>query len=223
MSKSFSVARLAVAALLALATCLAHAQASFATRPVRIVVPYPPGGGIDVLARAMAPELSTLWGQPVVVENIAGAGGIVGTDRVATAPGDGHMLLMATNPVVVGNRFLYKSLPYDPDRGLAPVTMVLQTGQMAVAHPSLPASTMKELSELARKSPGKIAYSSFGYGSQPQLFFETIARRPDFAEKQITSRGVELIANTPAEFAGVIKAEVVSTGEMVRAAGVKPE
>ena len=323
-----NVAVALAAALLALASCLAHAQsASFATRPVRIVVPYPPGGGIDVLARALAPELSTAWGQPVFVENIAGAGGIIGTEKVSNSPGDGHTLLMATNPAVVGNRFLFKSLPYDPDTGLAPVTMVLQSGQMAVAHPSLQASSMRELVELARKSPGKIAYSSYGNGSQPHLFFEnlakregiellhvpykgiapaptaaiagevmltiaspnqlgamvragklkglaigvpkrardfpevpttaeagfpyatssiwygvlapgstpqalveriardvgTVARRPDFTEKQITSRGLDLVAGTPSEFTAAIKAEVVSTGDMVKAAGVKPE
>lgn len=323
-----TLARILTAVLLALASCLAQAQpASFATRPVRVIVPYPPGGGIDVLARALAPELSQLWGQPVVVENVAGAGGIIGTEKVASAPGDGHTLLMATNPAVVGNRFLYKSLPYDPDRNLAPVILVLQSGQIAVAHPSLAAGTIKELVDLARRSPGKIAYSSYGNGSQPHLFFESIAkregveflhvpykgiapaqtatvagevmltiaspgqvgamvrggrlkalaigvstrsrdfpavpttaeagypyalssiwygmfapattppalveriardvasvaRRPDFADKQITSRGLDLVAGTPAEFAAAIKAEVVTTGEMIKAAGVKPE
>ncbi len=323
-----TLSRLLAAVLLALAFGLTQAQpASFATRPVRIVVPYPPGGSIDVLARALAPELSAAWGQPVLVENLAGAGGILGTEKVATAPGDGHTLLMGVNPVVVGNRFLFRSLPYDPDRSLAPVVMIAQSGQMAVAHPSLPAGTMKEMVELARKSPGKLTYASYGHGSQPQLFFETIgkregveflhvpykgiapattaavagevmltiaspgqlgamvkagklkalaigattrardfpsvptaaeagfayaqssiwfgmfapastplslveriyrdvaaiARRPDFAEKQVTSRGFEVVASGPAEFAAAIKAEVVSTGEMVRAAGVKPE
>ena len=323
-----TVARILAAALLALASSLAFAQpASFATRPVRIIVPYPPGGGIDVLARALGPELSAAWGQPVVVENVAGAGGILGTEKVAAAPGDGHTLLMGVNPVVVGNRFLFRSLPYDPDRSLAPAVMIVQSGQMAVAHPTLPAGTMKELVELARKSPGKLAYSSYGNGSQPHLFFETIAkregveflhvpykgiapaataviagevmltiaspgqlgamvkagklkalaigastrsrefpavpttaeagfpyahssiwfgmfapastpralverihrdvaaiaRRPDFAEKQVTSRGFEVVGAGPAEFAAAIKAEVATTGEMIKAAGVKPE
>ncbi len=323
-----TIPRLVAAAVLLLASFAAHAQpAIIASRPVRIIVPYPPGGGIDVLARALAPELSTTWGQPVLVENIAGAGGIIGTEKVAAAPGDGHTLLMATNPAVVGNRFLFKSLPYDPDKGLAPVSLILQSGQMAVAHPSVSANTLKELVELARRAPGKIAYSSYGNGSQPHLFFESIAkregveflhvpykgiapattaviagevmltiaspnqlgaqvkagrlkplaigattrsrefpavpttaeagypyalsmiwygmfapattppalverisrdvgaiaRRPDFAEKQITSRGLDLVANTPAEFAAAIRAEVVSTGEMIKAAGVKPE
>ncbi len=329
------VSSILCAALLALAACtaalaqpaLAQQVTPFATKPVRIIVPYPPGGGIDVLARALAPELSQLWGQPVVVENIAGAGGIIGTEKVASAPGDGHTLLMATNPAIVGNRFLYKSLPYDPDRGLTPVTMLLQSGQVAVAHPSVAAGSIKELVELARRTPGKISYSSYGNGSQPQLFFESIAkhegveflhvpykgiapastaaiagevmltiaspgqigtmvragklkplaigatrrsrdfpavpttaeagypyalsmiwygmfapastppalveriardvasvaRRPDFADKQITSRGLDLVANSPAEFAAAIRAEVVTTGEMIRAAGVKPE
>ena len=323
-----TVARILTTALLALTSFLAGAQpASFATRPVRIVVPYPPGGGIDVLARALGPELSAVWGQPVVVENVAGAGGILGTEKVAAAAGDGHTLLMGVNPVVVGNRFLFRSLPYDPDRSLAPVVMIVQSGQMAVAHPSLPAGTMKELVELARKSPGKLAYSSYGNGSQPHLFFETIAkregveflhvpykgiapaataviagevmltiaspgqlgtmvkagklkalaigastrsrefpavpttaeagfpyahssiwfgmfapaatppalveriyrdvaaiaRRPDFADKQVTSRGFEVVGAGPGEFAAAIKAEVATTGEMIKAAGVKPE
>lgn len=323
-----SIKAIFASALLALALCTtAQAQQSFATKPVRIVVPFPPGGGIDILARALAPELSQLWGQPVVVENIVGASSIIGTERVATSPGDGHTLMMTTNPTVVGNRFLFKSLPYDPDRSLAPLTMVLQSGQMVVAHPSFAANTIKELVELARRTPGKVTYSSYGNGTQPQLFFEAIAkregveflhvpykgiapaqtaaiagevmltvaspgqigamvkagklkalaigattrsrefpavpttaeagypyavssvwygmfapgtmppalveriardiasvaRRPEFTEKQITSRGLDLVANTPAEFAAAIRAEVVSTGEMVKAAGVKPE
>jgi len=323
-----NLSKMLAAALLALASCLAQGQpASFATRPVRIVVPYPPGGGIDILARALGPELSAIWGQPVVVENVAGAGGILGTEKVAAAPGDGHTLLMGVNPVVVGNRFLFRSLPYDPDRSLAPVVMIIQSGQMAVAYPSLAAGTMKELVELARKAPGKLAYSSYGNGSQPHLFFETIAkregveflhvpykgiapaataviagevmltiaspgqlgamikagklkalaigasarsrefpavpttaeagfpyaqssiwfgmfapastppalverisrdvativRRADFAEKQVTSRGFEVVGAGPAEFAAAIKSEVATTGEMIKAAGVKPE
>lgn len=324
------IARVLAVALLSLAPCLAaHAQApaAFPNKPVRIIVPYPPGGSIDVLARALGPELSAVWGQPVVVENVAGAGGILGTEKVATAPGDGHTLMMGVNPVVVGNRFLFRSLPYDPDRSLAPVIMIAQSGQMAVAHPSVPVSTLKDVVELARKSPGKVTYASYGHGSQPQLFFETvgkregveflhipykgiapattavvagevmltiaspgqlgamikagkvkalatgasvrardfpavpttaeagypyalssiwfgmfapaatpsalverisrdvaaIAKRPDFAEKQITSRGFEVVAAGPSEFAAAIRTEVVSTGEMIRAAGVKPE
>ena len=206
-------ARIFTAALLAIAPCpAAQAQQSFATRPVRIIVPYPPGGGIDVLARALAPELSQLWGQPVVIDNVAGAGGIIGTEKVASAPGDGHTLLMATNPAVVGNRFLYKSLPYDPDRNLAPVIMVLQSGQMAVAHPSLAANTMKELVELARRSPGKIAYSSYGNGSQPHLFFESIAKREGVEFLHVPYKGIAP-AQTAA-VAGEVMLTIASPGQV---------
>jgi len=142
---------LALCALL-LASLCAHAQ-GYPNRLVKIVVPYPPAGTIDLLARGLAPELSALWGQPVVVENIPGAGSLVGAERAANAPPDGYTLFMTVNPTVVGNRFLFKKLPYDPDKSFAPVSMIAQSGQFIVVHPSVPANTLKELIELARREP----------------------------------------------------------------------
>ena len=211
---------LALCALL-LASLCAHAQA-YPNRLVKIVVPYPPAGTIDLLARGLAPELSALWGQPVVVENIPGAGSLVGAERAANAPPDGYTLFMTVNPTVVGNRFLFKKLPYDPDKSFAPVSMIAQSGQFIVVHPSVPANTLKELIELARREPGKIAYSSFGNGSQPQLLFETIAKREGVQFLHVPYKGIAHAIT--AIVAGEVQLNVASpalTGALVKSGKLK--
>ena len=107
-----------------------------------IVVPYPAGGSTDVLARALAADLSKVWGQPVVVENVGGASSIIGANKVAKSAPDGHTLLLTIDPTVVSNRFLFKSLPYDPDKGLVPITLLARSGQMVLTNPSLPANNL---------------------------------------------------------------------------------
>lgn len=323
--------RLPLFALLSVLLCVlssVHALAQpFPSKTVRIVVPYAVGGSTDIIARALAVGLSSLWNQPVVVENIGGAGSIIGAERVATAPPDGHTLMLTIDPTVVGNRFLYKKLPYDPDKSFIPVTMVAQSGQLVIVNPSVPVSTFRDLVEAARRAPGKFAYASTGMGSSPHLLFETIAkregvqflhvtykgvahsitaviagevqlsgaspvavggmikagkiralaiggarrsklfpeiptlaeagypdtgmalwfglfapggaseqlveriyqdttatiRRPEFAEKYLNPHGLDLVANTPSEFAAAIRANTAVTAEMVKAANIKPE
>lgn len=151
----------------------ARAQ-SWPARAVRIVIPFPPGGGIDILVRAAAQELAARWGQPVVVENRPGAGGVIGTEAVAHAAPDGYTLLGTTNQTITAGRFLYRALPYDPDRDLAPVSLMVSSDQLVLAHPSVPANTLAELVALAKREPGKLTYGSFGIGTQPQLLFETL-------------------------------------------------
>jgi len=162
--------RLLLGALLTAALCVlsdfpAFAQ-SFPSQTVRIVVPYPAGGTADLLGRGLANGLSTAWGQPVVVENIAGAGSIIGASKVATATPDGHTLLVTVDPTVVGNRFLFKKLPYDPDKSLTPITMLARSANFIFAHPSIPVKNLRELVELARHAPGEIAYGSGGMGTE---------------------------------------------------------
>src|SRR5262245_18979213 len=119
-------------------------------KPVRLVVAYPPGGGIDVLARQIAEKLGAQWSQPVVVENRPGANTIIAADAVAKAAADGTTVLMTTDATFSINPHLYAKLPYDAERDFAPVTMLVLLQQLLVAHPSLPADTLPELIKLAK-------------------------------------------------------------------------
>ena len=326
MMRRFLLVSLLATLLCTLPAISALAQV-FPTKAVFIVVPYPAGGSTDALARALAVELGKLWGQSVVVQNVPGASSIIGADKVANSPPDGHTLLLTIDPTVVSNRFLYKKLSYDPDKSLAPITMVARSGQLVVANPDFPARNLREVVEAARRAPERIAYASYGMGTQPNLLFETIGknegvkflhvpykgvapditaamtgevqvtvaspaaagamvrggklkalaiggakrsavfpdvptiaesgfpyanaviwfglfapggtsaqlverinhdvssvvRQPDFTKKYISAFGLDLVADTPAEFAAEIAADVKTTAQMVKAAGIKPE
>jgi len=168
--------RVAVSACLAVAiVCTAHAQdpstasgQAYPTRPVRIVVPFAPGGPNDIIARLVAQKLSETWGQPFLVENRAGAGGNIGTDFVAKSAPDGYTLLSAGPGSLIINPLMGK-VPYDTARDFAPVTLMARAPNALVAHPSLPVHSVKELIALARARPGAINYGSGGNGSTPHL------------------------------------------------------
>lgn len=300
---------------------------SFPSRNVRIILPFAAGGTADLLARPLARELSSIWGHQVLIVNIPGGDMTIGTSRAAAAAPDGYTLLMTAHPPILGNRFLFKKLPYDPDRSLMPLTMLARSGSFLLVHPSFPAKSVRELVAVARGMPGKIAYSSTGRGSGPLLVLETLAKReglsfihvpykgqspgltalvsgevaisvstpagsgamvkagkvraiaittpnrsklfpdvpttaesgypyliytlwfglfapagtsaptverihhdatailkkPEFVEKYITPAGFELVANSPADFADAIRADVVTVGAMVKAANIQPE
>ncbi|MGE0314027.1 MAG: Bug family tripartite tricarboxylate transporter substrate binding protein [Lautropia sp.] len=164
---------LALALPAALAVPIAAAQ-SYPTGTVRLVVPYPPGGGVDGLARPLAERLGVLWGKPVIVENRAGAATIIGTDFVAKAAPDGHTLLFTSDSSITSNPHLYAKLPFDPMKDLVPVTQLIDLYQMVVVHPSVKADSMKALVALAKASPTPLNYGSYGAGSQPHLLFETL-------------------------------------------------
>ncbi len=163
-------ARLAffVAALLACAAALAQ---GFPSRPIRIVVPFPPGGGTDVVARAVAPVMSQSLGQPVIVENRSGAGGNIGTEAVAKSAPDGYTLLVASAATAINNT-LAKNLSWELSKDFAPVALLVVNQSLLVAHPSVPASTVKELIALARSRPGQVSYGSYGNGSSAHLIGE---------------------------------------------------
>jgi tripartite-type tricarboxylate transporter receptor subunit TctC len=144
----------------------------FPSKPVRIIVAFPPGGGTDIVARAMGPRLTEIWNQPVVVENRAGASGVIGTEIAAHAPPDGHTLFMGTLGNFTANQYLYAKMPVDPLRDLAPLSQVVAVHFVMVAHPSLPAKNVKELIALAKAHPGQINYSSSGPGGAPHLGVE---------------------------------------------------
>ena len=144
----------------------------FPSKPVRIIVAFPPGGGTDIVARSMGPKLTEIWNQPVVVENRAGASGVIGTEIAAHTPPDGHTLFMGTLGNFTANQYLYAKMPVDPLRDFAPLTQVVAVHFVMVAHPSLPARNVKELIALARTRPGQINYSSSGPGGAPHLGVE---------------------------------------------------
>ena len=144
-------------------------------KPVRIIVPFPPGGGTDILARPVAQKLNERFKQPVVIENRGGANGTIGTAYVAkTAPADGHTLLFIPSGYAV-NPSLYPALPYDQARDLAAVTQLVSGPLTLVVHPSLPAKNVRELIGLAKTRPGELNYGSSGIGSLPHLAGEWFA------------------------------------------------
>lgn len=164
--------RAAAAALaLALASSAALAQA-YPSRPIRLIVPFPPGGSTDILARALGQKLSEAWGQQVIVDNRPGAGGSIGAEAAAKAPADGYTLLMAHIGTLAVNPALYPKLGYDAQKDFAPVSMVAIVPNVLVVHPSVPAKTVTELVDYARKNPGKLNYSSGGNGSAAHLAME---------------------------------------------------
>jgi tripartite-type tricarboxylate transporter receptor subunit TctC len=150
---------------------------AFPTKPVRIIVAFPPGGGTDIVARLIAPRLGDSWGQPVVVENRAGASGTIGTEAAARADADGHTLFMATMGNMTANQHLYPKMALDPLRAFAPVTKVVDVHFVFMANPSLAAGTVKEVVELAQKRPGELHYSSSGPGGAPHLAMELFKRQ----------------------------------------------
>ncbi len=146
--------RTGFALLLAVFGCAALAQSPWPAKPVRIVVAYPPGGGIDVMGRQIAERLGAAWSQPVVVENKPGANTIVAADAVAKSPADGYTVLMTTDATFSINPHLYSKLPFDVQRDFMPATMLVLLHQLLVAHPSLPANSLDELIKLAKAKPG---------------------------------------------------------------------
>jgi tripartite-type tricarboxylate transporter receptor subunit TctC len=149
----------------------AHAQ-GYPNRPIRLIVPYPPGGTADLLARVLGQKLGETLGQPIVVENRGGAGGNIGTDLVAKSAPDGYTLLMANASVLAINPTLFGSLPFDPVRDFAPVSLFADVPLILVVHPSLPVNSVKDLIALARSKPGEINYAAAGMGSTTHLSME---------------------------------------------------
>jgi len=157
---------------LALFSCIATAQ-SFPSRPVKIVVPYPPGGGNDIMARFIQPKLAEQWAQPVVVENKPGAAGNLGAGEVARAPADGYTLLVATSTIAM-TPGLGQKVSYDLEKDLAPVAMIGATAMVIAVNPTVEAKTLPQLISLAKAQPGKLAYSTCGNASPMHLAGELL-------------------------------------------------
>jgi tripartite-type tricarboxylate transporter receptor subunit TctC len=180
----------------------AHAQGTWPVRAVRIVVAYPPGGGIDVLARQLADRLAPQWGQAVVVENRPGGSTIPATELVARSPADGHTILLTTDSTFSINPHLFAKLPYS-DRDFIAVTQLILLQQLILAHPSVPAKDVKELVALARARPGTLNYGSYGTGSQPHLAAEMLKSKAGIDIVHIPYKGIPFAV--PAAIAGEVQ------------------
>jgi tripartite-type tricarboxylate transporter receptor subunit TctC len=183
-----SMIRTAAAALSAIGLILASApsvwaQASYPSKPIRMIVPFPPGGLTDFLARLTAQKLSETLGQQVLVDNRTGASGMIGADAAAKAPADGYTLLMASPAEIAVNHYLYAKVPYNPERDFAPITLVGVTPLVIAAHPSLPAKNIRELVALAKAKPGELSFASAGTGSTQHLTGEML----------MTAAGIRLV------------------------------
>ena len=162
-------------AALALVTFAAQAPAQpYPAKPVRLVVPWAPGGTTDILARILGQKMSEKWGQPVLVENRGGAAGNIGTEAVVRSPADGYTLLLGTMSTHAMNQFLYTAMTFDPVRDLAPISLVANVATVLVVHPSLPVSNVNELLALAKSKPGQLNFASGGVASFNQLCAELL-------------------------------------------------
>jgi tripartite-type tricarboxylate transporter receptor subunit TctC len=162
---------------------------SYPSKPVRVIVTFPPGSTPDVVGRALATRLQESLGQPFVVENRAGAGGNIGADAVAKAAPDGYTLLVSTNGVFAINKSLYKSMPFDPDRDLAPISLLATAPQMLVVQPSLGLADFRQFLDYARKNPGKLSYGSVGAGSASHLTMELLKSEAKLALVHVPYKG----------------------------------
>ena len=172
--------RLAVAAILALPAIEASAQPAatpgFPEKAMRMIVPFPPGGGNDIIGRAVAQRLAERVGQQVVVDNRPGAGGVVGVTIAAQSGADGYTMLLGSLGMLAHNPALKRDLPYDPPRDFAPVTLLVTSPMLMAVTPALPVKTVQELIALARASPGKLTYASAGAGSSLHMTGELFLR-----------------------------------------------
>jgi tripartite-type tricarboxylate transporter receptor subunit TctC len=162
---------------------------AYPSKPVRMIVPYPPGSTPDIVGRTVADRLQKALGQPFVVENRSGAGANIGTELVAKAAPDGHTLLIAGNGPVAVNKYLYKGLNYDADRDLAPISLLATAPQMLVVRQDLKIDSFRQLLEHARRNPGRLSYASVGGGSASHLTMELLKNDAKVFAVHIPYRG----------------------------------
>lgn len=148
------------------------AAQSYPSKPIRLIVPFAPGGGVDLIGRIIAQKLQEAWGQPVIVDNRGGGGGNIGTDMVAKSPPDGYTLLMGYVGNLAINPFLFRKLPYDPVKDFSPISLAATAPNLLVAHPSVPANTVKDLVTLAKMKPSSLSYASAGNGTVGHMVAE---------------------------------------------------
>ncbi|HTD89334.1 MAG TPA: tripartite tricarboxylate transporter substrate binding protein, partial [Burkholderiales bacterium] len=147
---------------------------AYPNKPLRVIVPFAAGGPSDIFVRTIGPRLTEAWGQPVVIENRGGAGGVIGIELAVRAAPDGYTLLLGASGALVINPAFNSKLPYDSFRDLAPITLVVVNPQLLVFHPSLAANSVQELIQVAKAKPGQLNYASVGAGSSPHMGMEML-------------------------------------------------
>jgi tripartite-type tricarboxylate transporter receptor subunit TctC len=201
-----TVFKTSLAALLLAFSAVGAAPAlaqGYPSKPIRIVVPYPAGGGIDVISRVIGERLGRSLGQPVLVDNKPGGGTILAADFVAKAPADGYTLMVTTDSTMTINQHLYAKLPYDPVKDFAPITQLVLLNQLLLANPAVPANNLKELIAYAKANPGKLNYASYGSGSQPHLAMETLKAQAGIDIVHVPYKGIPQAV--PAALAGEVQ------------------
>lgn len=196
--------RLIAAALCAFVSLAGYALDKYPTRPIRLIVPFAPGGNTDVQARLIGKKITESLGQQVIIDNRPGAGGTIGVDLAAKSQPDGYTLVIASFGNVLVGQSLYKKLPYDPVKDLTPVILVSEPPGMLVVHPSLPVTSVKELIAFSKAHPGELNYASSGQGTWNHLFAEQF--------KEIT--GIQM-TQVPYKGAGPAMTDVVAGNVLV--------
>ena len=189
----FSLALLA--ASLPLAALAQTGASAYPNKPIRMVVPFTPGGSTDIMGRTIGQQLTKDWGQAVVIDNVPGAGGSIGADKVAKAPADGYTLLMGHIGTLAVTPSLYPKLPYDPVKAFAAVAWVARVPNVLVVHPSLPVKTVQELVAYAKANPGKINYGSGGNGSAAHIATEYLKLQSGTQMQHVPYKGTAPAVN----------------------------
>lgn len=161
--------RILIAAVLCVSTATALAADGYPNKPVRIIVPFSAGGATDIVTRVVSQKLTEIWGQSIVVDNRAGAGGNIGADLAAKAPADGYTVFMTSGSIVTANQHMYRKLSYNAEKDLVPVTNVASGPQAIVVNPGFAAKTVKDLIDMAKTKPGSVTFGSAGIGTQTHL------------------------------------------------------
>lgn len=188
-----TIGKLGLACAMALLAAGASAQGAaggFPNKQVRIIVPFPPGGLADNLTRGLAQDLSREWGQPVVVENRPGANTIIAAQATAKSPADGYTLMLANDPTLSSNQYLYSKLPYDPVKDLVPVINVAETLEVLVVGPAFKGRTLGDLVAEAKARPGQVSYGTYGLGSKAHIDAEAFSKAVDVKMLHIPYKGV---------------------------------
>jgi tripartite-type tricarboxylate transporter receptor subunit TctC len=205
---------------------LAQTAASYPTKPIRLVIPYPPGGGSDTISRPLVHRMGENIKQQVVVDNRGGAGGNIGMEIAAKSPPDGHTIVFALTAQLAVNPALYKKLPYDPVKDFEPITLLATGPYILVVHPSVPAKSVKELIALARARPGQLTYASSGNGSGGHLANELLNSMAKVKMLHVPYKGggpalVDLLAgNVQVLFATWVSSKPHIESGRIRALGV---
>jgi len=205
------------------------AAAQYPARPIHLVVPFPPGGGPDLVGRILAPKLSEALGQAVVVENRIGSNGNIAGEAVAKSPADGYTLLVGNDSLFVINAHMYKQMPFDPLKDLAPVASLVSNGFFLAVNPAVPAKTFPEFIEYARKGDPPIQYASGGNGSQHHLTMERLKVRAGFNAVHVPYKGgapattAAVAGEVPVMMSGTSTAPQIKSGRLRALAFTGPQ